>query len=183
MAIKRISYAGVGARKTPPDILFMMMTLAFSLDARDFILRSGAAIGADAAFEKGVVKDQNKEIYLPWANFNGHNSEFKDPHDRAFEIASSYHPNWSACSTEARKLHARNSHIIFGQNLKAGDVVDFLVCWTPEGAVVGGTGQALRIANKRGIPVFNFGLPDPDEVSDQLNAFVSKLATKKAVPA
>jgi hypothetical protein len=56
---------------------------------------------------------------------------------------------------------ARNSHQILGVGLN--DPVAFVICWTPDGAEherecgpkTGGTGQAIRLASRRGIPVVN----------------------------
>jgi hypothetical protein len=43
--------------------------------------------------------------------------------------------------------------IILGKNLD--EPVKFVVCWTPGGKVVGGTGVAIQIAHKNNIPVIN----------------------------
>lgn len=56
-------YTGIGSRETPPEIQEIMTNYARKLDKLGFILRSGGAMGADTAFEKGST---NKEIYLPW---------------------------------------------------------------------------------------------------------------------
>jgi len=53
----------------------------------------------------------------------------------------------------ARVFMARNSYQVLGPDLATP--VDFVWCWTPHGAVIGGTGQALRIAAAYEIPVFN----------------------------
>jgi len=47
-------YAGIGARATPPEILSLMTRAAFALTKRGYVLRSGHAIGADSAFERGA---------------------------------------------------------------------------------------------------------------------------------
>lgn len=46
-------YAGIGSRETPENICKFMTTCATFLADNDYVLRSGAAIGADAAFEVG----------------------------------------------------------------------------------------------------------------------------------
>ena len=53
----------------------------------------------------------------------------------------------------AKKLMARNCHQVLGLDLKTP--VDFIVCWTKDGTINGGTGQALRIAEAYNIPVYN----------------------------
>lgn len=137
-------YAGIGARATPLDALYKMSSIAFLLAQKGHVLRSGGALGADQAFKEGADQAFGvTEIFRPHDGFQ----------QSWFDCAKAYHPNWAACSPIARALHARNSPIVLGYNLDAP--VDFIVCWTANGAVAGGTGQALRIAADRNIPVFN----------------------------
>ncbi len=56
---------------------------------------------------------------------------------------------------------ARNSHQVLGADLKSP--VDFVICWTPDGCETerqrvwetGGTGQAIALADRWGVPVVN----------------------------
>lgn len=48
------AYTGVGSRSTPQDIMKMMSALASKLEVEGWVLRSGAADGADTGFENGV---------------------------------------------------------------------------------------------------------------------------------
>ena len=58
-------YTGIGARNTPDKVLDLFMNIAKYLATKDFTLRSGAANGADSAFEKGCdISNGSKEIYL-----------------------------------------------------------------------------------------------------------------------
>lgn len=160
-------YAGIGSRDTPPPVLRRMTRVAERLAARGYVLRSGAARGADAAFEAGA--GQAKRIYLPWAGFNGHVSDLGQPTVDAMRLAEMVHPNWKALGQAAQKLMARNSHQILGNTLRSP--VDFVVCWTPDGCETeaerstktGGTGQAIAIADRWGIPVFNLARKDAVE--------------------
>jgi hypothetical protein len=52
-------------------------------------------------------------------------------------------------------MHGRNAQIVLGDDLKTP--VDFVVCWTPDGKLTGGTAMALRIAFDYDIPIFNLG--------------------------
>jgi hypothetical protein len=149
-------YAGIGSRKTPPEVLRAMTSIARTLDAAGYILRSGAAEGADSAFEAGA-DPKRKEIWLPWHGFNMHTSPLL-PSPEAFVLAAEVHPAWTRLSRGARALHARNGCQILGADLRTP--VDFVVCWTPEGDGSGGTGQALRLAVRNGIPIFDLGLGD-----------------------
>ena len=47
-------YTGIGSRETPKDIMQLMSKLAYKLASEGYILRSGAAQGADTAFEEWV---------------------------------------------------------------------------------------------------------------------------------
>ena len=63
-------YTGIGSRDTPDEVLRWFKIYADVLAELGFTLRSGAAPGADAAFEEGCDRvDGKKEIYLPWKGF------------------------------------------------------------------------------------------------------------------
>jgi hypothetical protein len=169
MSADPIFYAGIGSQKTPPDICGRMTRIATRLEARGWILRSGAAKGADAAFEAGVrAPFSNARIYLPWKGFNGHWSDHYDVCDRAHDIARQYHPAYERLSSDGRLFMARNGYQVPGPFLDPP--VACVICWTRNGRAVGGTGQAIRIADDRGIPVFN--LHDPTAVR-RLGEFVN----------
>lgn len=148
-------YAGIGARATPDDVLKTMTTFADNMEREGFILRSGGAAGADSAFEAGVKDNAHKDIYLPWKGFNNNNSPLHGVTKAALEMAAKYHPNWKCCSQGARKFHARNCYQMLGVDLKTP--VEFVAYWTPNGKIIGGTGQALRIAQDLDIPIYNLG--------------------------
>lgn len=162
-----LAYAGIGSRKTPAVILERMTLAAQRLAGMGYVLRSGGADGADTAFERGA--GDRKEIFLPWRGFNGNGSSFVVPEREAEEVAAAIHPAWDKLSPGAKKLMARNSHQILGADLRTP--VDFVVAWTPDGAetedergtATGGTGQAIALASRWGIPVFNFAKPDAGE--------------------
>ena len=81
-------------------------------------------------------------------------------------MAETFHPAWNRCSLAARKFHARNCHQILGYGLNLP--VKFVVCWTPRGEVIGGTGQALRIAKHHNIPIINLANTDWRETFNTL---------------
>ena len=56
-------------------------------------------------------------------------------------------------SEAAMKLMSRNAYQVLGESLR--NPVDFVICWTKDGKASGGTGQAIRIAQDNGIPVYN----------------------------
>ena len=148
-----MTYAGVGSRNTPPEVLKQMEELAKDLNAYGYTLQSGGAKGADTAFEKGA--GNKKEIF--YAN---------DATDTTKAIAKEIHPMPSALSEYPVKLMARNTNQVFGKNLDTP--VDFVLAYTPDGITdgkdrtikSGGTGQAIDYASRKGIPVINLANPD-----------------------
>jgi len=158
-------YAGIGARQTPPEILRKMRAIGRQMARAGHQLATGAAKGADQAFAKGAatVSDARITLYLPW---QGYEREWIQSillprvtpnvvtHIDAAALASvsKYHPAPDRLSAGVVKLHARNYNIIRHAEL--------VICYTPGGNGGGGTGQAIRIARDRGIPVHDLGIPN-----------------------
>lgn len=165
-------YAGIGSRETPKEALNIFEIIGEYLANQGYTLRSGHAEGADQAFENGCDKVTGlKEIYLPWSRFQGSDSKLVVKDLGAFEIAEQFHPYWHNLKEGAKKLQARNSHQVLGQDLNT--LSDFIICWTKGGKGSGGTGQALRIANHYNIPVFDAGMyKDIEEIKKELKHFL-----------
>ena len=150
-------YAGIGARATPPEVLSLMTRVAFALLKRGYVLRSGHAIGADCAFERGA--GEAAEIYLPATGWRGSASTFHkgtmggEVWGRARAIAAAHHPAFAQLSPFVQDLHTRNVFQVLGASLDSP--VEFVLCWTADGEASGGTGQALRIAATHSVPIFN----------------------------
>ena len=165
-----IYYTGIGSRKIPEDIKRKFVTYGAALAELGFTLRSGAAHGADAAFEEGCDSvDGKKEIYLPWKKFNKHKSELFYISPEALEIAEEFYgPRWKFVKTFTHKFMARNMYQVTGMNLD--EPSKFVVCWTPDGCSTreertnktGGTGQAITYASELGVPVFNLKNEDAE---------------------
>lgn len=174
------TYAGIGSRETPPEILEQMKDIAVLCHDNGYTLNSGGADGADSAFEQGADSVGGKcNIFLPWPKFNDHHSTFVRPKPQAFEIAAKVHPAWEYMKRDSvRNLIARNMHQILGWSLM--NPVDFVVCWTFNGQETakqytirsGGTGSAISLADSLGIPVFN--LCNDDRVADLVNFIINK---------
>ena len=162
----RLTYAGIGARRTPPDVLSDMTRIARWLQRTGWHLNSGGANGADRAFADGASPD-TRTLYLPWPGYNGHagpDCRVLSPEQRkpAEKLAALLHPAWPKCSRGVRALHARNAAVIHGPGLKRP--VNAVICWSPQGRIVGGTGVALLMAGLAGIPVLNLAVQSPREV-------------------
>lgn len=156
-------YTGIGSRNTPLEIQEIETNIARKLSELGWVLRSGGAEGSDKAFESGAGK---KEIYLPWRGFNGSESSLflesfeKRILDEAEIIARDNHPNPNLTAS-ILKMMTRNTFQILGKRLN--EPSSFVICWTKDGcesytsrtSKTGGTGQAIQIASKIGIPIFN----------------------------
>lgn len=174
-------FTGIGSRETPEIQLKLMSDLAGSLYKSGFILRSGGAEGADTAFEHGLILalrgldfshpefltslKASSEIYLPFRGFNGNQSHLFNVSGDALALAATVHPAWVHLKEVVRKLHARNCYQVLGRDLRTPS--EFLVCWTKDGcdsektrnSKTGGTGTAIALAERSGVPVFNLATP------------------------
>lgn len=168
-------YAGIGSRDTPTEVQEVMYLFAIIAASKNFILRSGAAKGADKAFEDGVdyyetvicggsfLKNKKlKEIFLPWEGYNKSKSTHFKISDTAHAIAAEIHPGYNFMKQSSRNFIARNMMQILGQNFNTP--VEFVVCWTKDGCEhhatytpnkTGGTGSAIALASLFDIPVYN----------------------------
>lgn len=127
-----------------------MRMVGKELGAKGWVLRSGGAEGADKAFENGFdTVNGLKEIYLPYKGFNKSSSPRFHVCKEALQLASEIHPNWPACTSVARLLHARNTYQVLGQGLDRPS--DVLLYWC-EDEKVGGTRTALKLAERWNVP-------------------------------
>lgn len=150
-------YAGIGARDTPVDILRLMTKIATYLNGHGYTLRSGGAYGADTAFATGC---RDKQIFVPWDGYNNLKLEYSIP-NQAFNLAADLHPSWKYLTHGVIHLMARNCMQILGPELN--DPSQFVICWTKDGCnrerdrtpLTGGTGQAIALASRNNIPIYN----------------------------
>ena len=131
------------------------------------------------AVDLGLAKESQFEVYVA-DQYNIRRSTLprkhlatvrnKDLISETERIASEVHPAWDRCNDWARGMHSRNCHQILGYDLQSP--VDAVICWTPDGAVVGGTATALKLAMKCDIPVFNLGVSDKKSVLNDIKNFL-----------
>ena len=147
------AYAGIGSRATPAGICHLMERFGTELARRGWTLRSGGAVGADSAFERGARSVGGScEIYLPWPGYNEHaEARLVEASPEAHDLMGQVHPVFARLPASSRRLHARNAHQILGADLRSP--VEMVICWTPGARSRGGTGTAIRLARSRGIPV------------------------------
>lgn len=170
-----MSYAGIGSRDTPDYIGEIMIKAGYYLARAGLTLRSGGAPGADQFFEIGadlaIMQDPTcqKQIFLPRKDFFGTGNPsiwtFEDVDDQLKMdielIAGNFHKGWLGLDHTSKQLMSRNVNQVLGDDLKSP--VDFVLCWTKDGCIsheersriTGGTGQALSIADSKGIEIFN----------------------------
>lgn len=165
-------YAGIGSRETPWDVLRDMTEIAITLEIRGYTLRSGAASGADSAFQEGV--GEAAQIWIPWKSFAidiqnkfpKHTYRIINKNDSdAMDSVNQFHPNGLQLKEPVRLLMARNFRQIIG---KVFPNSEFVICWTKDGGPTGGTGQAIRIANHYNIPVYNLFDLTKQEILDKV---------------
>lgn len=169
-------YAGIGSRETPRYVNDIFENnISRSLVKQGYTLRSGAAPGADSAFERGCDSLKgNKEIWLPWRGFENNESNLIVHKMEAFELAEIYHDRWDTLTQGARKLMARNVHQVLGEDLNTP--VKFVVCYTKGGSGSGGTGQALRLSKARNIPIFDAGYyNNKEDILSNFNMFMKDM--------
>jgi hypothetical protein len=180
-------YAGIGSRTIPPEIYRSMTILASTLESRGYTLRSGNATGSDQAFASGV--ETNAQIWLPWLGFEnefklahpaheyrlvGHDECPGEPDDEAWDSVEKFHPIFEKDSDQGDKFSrfskfmSRNYRQIRGLGQPDSE---FVICWTHDGTDVGGTGQAIRIANHYKIPVFNMYELSMSEVLKEIDKY------------
>lgn len=194
--MRPLTYAGIGSRSTPPDVLQAMRSIGYTLAERGWILRSGNAPGADLAFQEGAweyliqIPEQDVphvEVYLPWREFGAGDRVrpstrwYSSPTPDAIELAFEIHPTGRRLSRGATALHARNGHQILGRDLASP--VDAIICWTPDGAQdltsinrgTGGTGQGLRVGCLRAPDAQIFNLARPGRLIE-LQSYIMEAA-------
>jgi len=159
-----ISYAGIGSRETPQEILKLMNQIGFLLAQNNVTCRTGAALGADQAFANGANMGGGKiHLSIPWGSYEQKwintlipsllEIQVLDPNADTDAMLSvkHHHPYHDKLKQGAIKLHARNWLILYE--------ADYVICYTSDGNAKGGTGQGIRIAEASGKYVYNLGNP------------------------
>lgn len=148
-------YSGIGSRKTPTEICLILSQIGKKLQNR-LILRSGAAKGADSAFEQ-YVRSENKIIYKPQEfdqsieNLGFCTQELESILDKGVKLKN--------MRPFVRLLLLRDMNQVLGDPKNGWKKSEFLICWTPTEDYslkdAGGSRYAIRCALKHGIRVHN----------------------------
>lgn len=186
-------YAGIGSRETPPDAMRTGVMFSNILAELGYDLNSGGCpLGMDKACLKGAyankTSDKSKNrIYLSWDGMAElrHNPEmgFYDAqrfpnYEEAGKIALETRGSFERLGRGGIAHMTRNVYQILNDDLRTP--VDFVFCWAiPQGTaghVKGGTGQAVKLALKYGIPVYNLYHA---EVRDRIEHFIETVKLQK----
>ena len=156
-------YTGIGSRNITFKEEQSILRVSSGLKERGYIVYSGNADGSDITFQKG--SDGQCVIYLPWKNFNKQNYNINKsikyfvPYSEDGELAiKKFHPcpKYILSKRPLTNLMVRNYHQINGY--EDFPITKFVICCATvdsNGDVIGGTGQAVKIALDMGIPVVN----------------------------
>lgn len=154
------TYAGIGNKKTPENIINIIKIVAILLSHDKYVCATGACTGADQAFAEGTIMANGfVHLHVPWESYEigwrsklkGHIRTFvlKDDDVEAYNTVAIFHPAYHKLSPSVKALHARSYNIVKNAS--------FMVCWTEDGQVTGGTGQAIKIATYFHLPIYNLG--------------------------
>lgn len=163
-------FTGVGSRKL--DALGELFCKSASRPLVDlgYVLSTGDATeGCDRVFWECFPNNQRFR-FGPFGKAKRPNTIVIPDHTAAYKkanyFASLLHPAYRFLPQWMKELHLRNVFQVLGSDL--GNPTEFLLCWTPDGAEntkatskkTGGTGTAIRCADKFGVPVFNLQRAD-----------------------
>lgn len=166
-------YTGIGTRaeNLPKGIESLMVAIGQGLAKRGYTLRSGAASGADSAFETGcLAAGGSGDIYLPWPNFRHRRHSrnlvhYIPPKDGEEAYAGDYWvhsgiiPHFFKMNSTSRAFHGRNYYQVSGRRGEPNSL--FVVYYAPmdlNDEPMGGTRSAVMRAMDLGIPVYNLGI-------------------------
>lgn len=175
------TYAGVGSRDTPQDMLDLMYRMAKVLCDLGWIGNSGEAPGADWYFHQGAKASSNYgpgafNAIIPWNGFKSQNEVKVYQHEgnniyvmprrrskRAEMLGIGARGTYAGLNTPGKiALHSRNAMQVLGMDLMSP--VKFLICWAKpvgnKGKVSGGTNTAVALALHFGIDVINLATPN-----------------------
>lgn len=177
-------FTGVGSRYGAPIAAQKTATkITQWLCERGFLVRTGDAIGMDQVFRE--AGQGNCRYYAPHGRHNPiPGAVMISPDDeyyrQARDLTANTHPTFNVLGKFEKELHIRNAFEVLGDDLQ--NPAKFVLCWTPDGAETktsrstGGTGQAIRLAIKYNIPVFNI---NAEAFEARFRAFINHLGRQQ----
>jgi len=156
MSKPRLTYAGIGNRDTPDEILELMTKIASRLAVHGYTLMSGGAKGADNAFESGTAF---KRVWTVKDMTSMHGQPGYEAHRKT---AIDHHPAWWRINSPyVQDLFVRNVYIVRGTQYWPS--ASFIICYCKD-ENKGGTAHSLKVARDVNIPVYNLAKGDPQDV-------------------
>ena len=157
------AYAVICNPDCPEDVLAQMRNVGLRLDADGWTLRTAGGVGAEEAFEKST---ENKEVYIPWRNFNNRDSKLSRNLPQANDVVRPFAPSFDTLKPAVQTIIASKAHTVLGKDLK--NPVRFMLTWTLDGcesaanktAKTGFAGVSIALASSLKIPVFNLKNPN-----------------------
>lgn len=158
-----LSYAGIGSRDITEEESVIITQIAKYMNKHSYICYSGNAAGSDVSFQRG--SDNNCVVFLPYKNFNINEYNPWKLAKACFDLGKGddgdnavddFHPCPTALTWKSRPMICRNYYQVNGYDIYPQ--VTLVICCANtdvSGNVIGGTGQACRIAKHRHIPVIN----------------------------
>lgn len=151
------TYIGVGS-SAPDDIIDRAQRVSIELAKWHYKLRSDGESGISSIFENN---SQEPEIYLPYKNYNNHQSLLNKSSKEAEYIANKYHPAFDVLNSEQRKIITRYSHLVLGKDLREPAL--FALIYSEDGAEcvkevtskTGVIGHVITLCQSLSIPIHN----------------------------
>lgn len=160
-------YTGIGSRETPIDTQHLMTEIAMRLRAEGWTLRTGSVSRADKSYQ--IAAGENKEIYVPWDNFNSSQTGISSLTEESSRMAhdiwkfrekkglvpteGSISGKWEELHPGTKAMLAKAMCMLLGRNLNTPS--DMVICWTPGAKIVGISSHVICLAIFKHIPVFN----------------------------
>lgn len=174
MTNTRKFWTGVGTTEPTQDEYDLMVLIGQRMAEKGYILRSGRAIGSDAAFEEGVcrVDPALTEIWLPWRSYNEEDqhpdAHYFVPTQAQIDAARRFYTeetdilSWfDRMKQGSQKMHGRNYFQVVGH--QGDDPLSHLCIYCADEnekrEVKGGTRSAVMISRHYERPTANIRIP------------------------
>lgn len=168
------AYGVVSNIKAPEPIIEKAKQVAEYLRDKPFMLRTGGGnTEIENVFEKST---DNKELYLPWKNFNQKDSKIFRYDQHICDIARWQQPGYETVPLWQQSFFNRTVGVVLGKDGKSP--VRFIIGWSYDSvehaihrtAKTGFIGVAVSVAALLKIPLFNLNNTD---AFDRLKLYVN----------
>ena len=164
---KSIRIAIIGSRKAPAEALSEISKIASAFSELndknlpfEIVLVSGGADGVDITAEKAFGKGRKHIIFAYPSDKEDEEHIIYKSDQYASRLVDLLHLFPENIKKTDRPFLERDVLLIIGEKHSDGTRTpsDFVIAWTPDGRVQGGTAMGIRTARHIGIPVFNIAI-------------------------